>query len=415
MLIAVEWRFAIARVVQFLLFGLLPRRQLSNTLPQELRADNDGSLHARAAHPDARKSITIDEIDDMKTIKGPAIFLAQFAGDAAPFNRLESISGWAAGLGYKGVQIPAWDGRLFDLKSAAQSKSYCDDVLGVLARHGLALTELSTHLQGQLVAVHPAYDLMFDGFAPPQVRGNPQARQLWAVEQLLQAAKASANLGLKAHATFSGAFAWPYVYPWPQRPAGLIDTAFDELALRWRPILDAFDEAGVDLCFEIHPGEDLHDGITFEMFLERVGGHRRCNVLFDPSHFVLQQLDYVEFIDLYHSRIKMFHVKDAEFRPSGRQGVYGGFQSWIKRAGRFRSPGDGQVDFSNVFSKLTQYDFPGWAVLEWECCVKSSEQGAAEGAPFIARHIIQASSGSFDDFAGSGADARANRRMLGID
>src|ERR1700726_2185296 len=350
----------------------------------------------------------------MKTVKGPAIFLAQFAGDAAPFNTLENMARWAAELGYKGVQIPSWDGRLFDLKLAAESKNYCDQVLGVLAGHGLQLTELSTHLQGQLVAVHPAYDLMFDGFAPEPVRGNPRARQAWAVEQLLFAAKASKNLGLTANATFSGALAWPYIYPWPQRPAGLIEEAFVELAARWRPILDAFEEAGVDVCFEIHPGEDLHDGVTFEMFLERCGNHARCNMPFDPSHFVLQQLDYLEFIDLYHGRIKMFHVKDAEFRPTGRQGVYGGYQAWVNRAGRFRSPGDGQVDFSAIFSKLTQYDFPGWAVLEWECCIKGSEQGASEGAPFIQRHIIQAAGSTFDDFAGSGADQRGNRRMLGL-
>jgi sugar phosphate isomerase/epimerase len=351
---------------------------------------------------------------EMRTIKGPAIFLAQFAGDAAPFNGLKSIAGWAANLGYKGVQIPTWDARLFDLKRAAESKSYCDEIRGTVVGCGLEITELSTHLQGQLVAVHPAYDLAFDGFAPEKMRGNPKARQAWAVEQLMMAAKASANLGLAAHVTFSGALAWPYLYPWPQRPAGLIETAFDELAARWRPILDAFDKAGVDLCYEIHPGEDLHDGATFEMFLKRVGKHPRCNLLYDPSHFVLQQLDYLEFIDIYYERIKMFHVKDAEFRPSGRQGVYGGYQPWVNRAGRFRSPGDGQVDFGAIFSKLTQYDFPGWAVLEWECCIKSNEQGAAEGAPFIQRHIIQAASGAFDDFAGSGADRRANRRMLGL-
>ncbi len=351
----------------------------------------------------------------MKTIQGPAIFLAQFAGDAAPFNTLDSIAGWAARLGYKGVQIPSWDARLFDLKRAAESKTYCDDVLATLAKHRVQLTELSTHLQGQLVAVHPAYDLMFDGFAAEQVRGNPRARQSWAVEQLRLAARASANLGLKAHATFSGALAWPYVYPWPQRPDGLIDTAFKELASRWLPILDAFGEAGVDLCFEIHPGEDLHDGVTFEMFLERVKNHPRCHLLFDPSHFVLQQLDYLQFVDLYHDHIKMFHVKDAEFHASGRQGVYGGYQSWIDRAGRFRSLGDGQVDFKGIFSKLTQYGFEGWAVLEWECCIKSGEQGAAEGAPFIARHIIQTSAHSFDDFAGSGADQAANRRMMGLE
>lgn len=350
----------------------------------------------------------------MRTIKGPAIFLAQFAGDASPFNTLQTIAHWAASLGYKGLQIPTWDERLFNLKRAAESKTYCDEVRGTLSNAGVELTELSTHLQGQLVAVHPAYDQAFDGFAPASVHGDPAARQAWAVEQLRMAAKASANLGLQAHVTFSGALAWPYFYPWPQRPAGLIETAFDELANRWKPILNVFDDAGIDLCFEIHPGEDLHDGISFEMFLDQLGAHKRCNILYDPSHFVLQQLDYLEFIDIYHSRIKMFHVKDAEFHPTGRQGVYGGYQPWISRAGRFRSLGDGQVDFAAIFSKLAQYDFPGWAVLEWECCLKSSEQGAREGAPFIARHIIETADRAFDDFARSGADNDANRKMLGI-
>ena len=350
----------------------------------------------------------------MKTIKGPAIFLAQFAGDKAPFNSLDKIAKWASKLGYKGVQIPSWDGRLFDLKKAAKSKTYCDDIRGLLARHGIEATELSTHLQGQLVAVHPAYDLAFDGFAPEAVRKNPKARQAWAVEQLMLAAKASANLGLTAHATFSGALAWPYLYPWPQRPPGLIEDAFDELARRWRPILDAFDAAGCDLCFEIHPGEDLFDGTTFEMFLERVGAHPRCNILFDPSHFVLQQLDYLGYLDVFHERIRMFHVKDAEFHPSPYQGVYSGYAPWADRAGRFRSVGDGQVDFKRIFAKLAQYDFPGWAVLEWECALKHPEQGAAEGAKFIRDHIIPVSAQAFDDFAASDVDRRTNRALLGL-
>ena len=350
----------------------------------------------------------------MKTILGPGIFLAQFASDTPPFNTFDSICAWAASLGYVAVQIPSWDARLFDLKRAAESKAYCDGVQAVAARHKLIISELSTHLQGQLVASHPAYDEMFAGFAPANLRGDRKARQAWAVEQLHFAARASANLGLKAHVTFSGALAWPFIYPWPQRPAGLIEAAFDELSRRWLPILNAFDKAGVDLCFEIHPGEDLHDGVTFEMFLERVHQHPRCNILYDPSHFVLQQLDYLQFIDIYHPRIKMFHVKDAEFRSSGRQGVYSGYQPWLNRAGRFRSTGDGQVNFPAVFSKLTQYDFPGWAILEWECCIKSSEQGAREGAPFIRRHIIEAATSSFDDFAGSGADQKALRGILGL-
>jgi sugar phosphate isomerase/epimerase len=350
----------------------------------------------------------------MKTIKGPAILLSQFAGDTAPFNSLGAIARWAAGHGYKGVQIPAWDTRLIDLARAAESQTYCDEINGTLAEAGVVLTELASHLQGQLVAVHPAYDALSDGFAAPEVRGNPKARQAWAVNQLLLAAKASRNLGLATHATFSGSLAWPYLYPWPQRPAGLVESAFDELARRWKPILDAFDAAGVDLCYEIHPSEDLHDGVTYEMFLERVGNHPRANLLYDPSHFVLQQLDYLAYIDIYHERIRAFHVKDAEFNPTGRQGVYSGYQSWANRAGRFRSLGDGQVNFSAIFSKLSQYGFDGWAVLEWECCLKDSEQGAAEGAPFIARHIIQVAARAFDDFAASGMDQQANRKLLGI-
>jgi len=340
----------------------------------------------------------------MRTIKGPAIFLAQFLGEKRPFNSLESICKWAAGLGYKGVQLPTWDSNYFDLAQASKSKTYCDDVRGAVEAQGVVITELSTHLQGQLVAVHPGFGHVFDGFAPKNVRGKDKARMQWAMNQLVMAARASKNLELKAHVTFSGALLWHTVYPWPQRPAGLVEDGFKELARRWKSILDVFDKQGIDLCYEIHPGEDLHDGVTFERFLKETGNHPRCNILYDPSHFVLQQLDYLQFIDFYHPYIKMMHVKDAEFNPTGKSGVYGGYQGWIDRPGRFRSLGDGQVNFKAIFSKLTQYNFSGWAVMEWECCLKSPQQGAAEGAPFIARHIIQASDKAFDDFASGGKD-----------
>ncbi len=350
----------------------------------------------------------------MKTIMGPAVFLAQFASDVSPFNTLPALAKWVGSLGFKGVQIPSWDSRLFDLEKAASSQTYCEDVQGMLKEHGLVVTELSTHLQGQLVATHPAFDSLFDGFAPARLHEKPKDRQAWAVQQLLFAAKASRNLGLKAHVTFSGALAWPFFYPWPQRPRGLIEEAFSELARRWRPILNAFDDAGVDLCFEVHGGEDLHDGVTFERFLSQVDEHPRANLLFDPSHFILQQLDYLSFIDIYHERIRMFHVKDAEYHPSGRSGVYGGYQDWKDRPGRFRSLGDGQVDFRAIFSKMAQYDFPGWAVLEWECCLKNQEDGAREGAAFIRDHIIRVTERAFDDFAGVEASKESNRRALGL-
>lgn len=347
-------------------------------------------------------------------MKGPAIFLAQFAGDEAPYNSLDAITKWAAGHGYKGVQIPTWDARLIDLAKAAESQDYVDEIKGVCAANGVEVTELSTHLQGQLVAAHPAYDRLFDGFAPPALHGDPVARQQWAVEQLKLAARASRRFGLSSHATFSGALMWHMVYPWPQRPAGLVEEGFAELGRRWRPILDVFEENGVNACYELHPGEDLHDGVTFERFLEAVGGHPRANILYDPSHFVLQQLDYLAFIDIYHERIKAFHVKDAEFRPNGRAGVYGSYSGWVDRPGRFRSLGDGQIDFGAIFSKLTQYGYDGWAVLEWECCLKHPEQGAAEGAPLIAGHMIRRAERAFDDFAGTGADKALIDEILGL-
>lgn len=350
----------------------------------------------------------------MTTIKGPAIFIAQFMGPDAPFNNLRNICEWASGLGYKGVQLPTLDDNFIDLKKAAESKTYADELKGIAGEFGLEITELSTHLQGQLVAVNPAYDLLFDGFAPEAYRNNPKARQEWAVQQLKYAAKASQNLGLNASVTFSGALIWQMMYPWPQRPAGLVDTAFDELAKRWEPILNVYDECGIDLCYEIHPGEDLHDGITYEMFLEKVNNHPRACLLYDPSHFVLQCLNYLEYIDNYHERIKMFHVKDAEFNPTGKQGVYGGYQNWVDRAGRFRSLGDGQVDFKSIFSKLATYDFKGWAVLEWECAIKNSADGAKEGAEFIKNHIIKVTDKAFDDFASSGGNDTFNKKLLGI-
>ncbi|QFU07768.1 Inosose dehydratase [Rhodobacteraceae bacterium THAF1] len=351
----------------------------------------------------------------MKTIKGPGLFLAQFAGDDAPFNSWSAITKWAADCGYKGVQVPVWDARLVDLDKLATSQTYCDEWAGEARDNGVEVTDLSTHVLGQLVAVHPAYDAWVDGFAAPEVQGKPDARTDWAIEQVKKALTASKNLGISQHVTFSGGLCWPFIYPFPQRPQGMVEMGFDELARRWRPILDHAEDCGVDVCYEIHPMEDLHDGITFEMFLERLDGHKRCNMLYDPSHYVLQCLDYLENIDIYAERIAMFHVKDAEFNPTGRQGVYGGYQPWVNRAGRFRSPGDGQVDFGAVFAKMAANDFDGWAVVEWECALKHPEDGAREGAQFVKDHIIRVTPHAFDDFAGGDIDESTNRKLLGID
>ncbi len=348
----------------------------------------------------------------MKTIKGPAIFLAQFLRDYAPYDTLDGICVWVASLGYKGVQIPAWEKRAIDIDTAAESKTYCDELKGRLIEKGIEVVELGGYVQGQTLAMHPAYLEMFSGFYPKGM--NEKQITGWASEELAKVVKASVNFGLKNISTLSGGFAWHTLYPWPQRPDGLIDEAFDELSKRWKPVLDLAHQNGITFGYELHPGSDLFDGATYELFLEKTGNHPSACITYDPSHFLLQQLDYLQFIELFADRITGFHVKDAEFNPTGKAGVYGGYLPWVERPGRFRSLGDGQVDFKRVFSLLTQYGFDGWAILEWECCIKSPEQGAAEGAPFIKEHIIQATEVAFDDFVGQKTDRDRNRRILGI-
>lgn len=332
----------------------------------------------------------------MRTIKGPGLFLAQYVNADERLSTLEGLASFAAECGFTALQIPTFYPKIFDLAQAAESQAYCDDIRGVLARHKLEISELTSQRQGHLMAVNPAYDRTIAHLAPESVRSDPRAREDWAASQLRLAAKASRRLELDRHVTFSGSLLWPYFYPYPPVPAGVVEEGFRELARRWRPIFDAFDDMGVDVCFELHPSEDLHDGVTFERLLALVDNHKRCNILYDPSHFRLQHMDYLGFIDIYHARIKAFHVKDAEFNVSPRSGVYGGYQDWPQRPGRFRSPGDGDIDFKGIFARLTQYGYDGWATLEWECCFKNRYDGAREGAKLIREHIIPVTQAAFD-------------------
>jgi sugar phosphate isomerase/epimerase len=342
----------------------------------------------------------------MKTLNGPGVFLAQFIAPEPPYDRLGTLAAWAAENGFRAVQLPTFNAAIFDVEKASQSDTYCDEVKGLLAGHGLVISELSTHRPGHVLGTHNVYGEIVDALLPPEARGSPATRMSWATDQLLKAARATRRLGLTGHVTMSGGLLWPFLYPYPPRPQGLVEEAFAELARRWRPILDAFDAAGATVGFELHPGEDVHDGASFERFLAATGNHARVGILYDPSHLFLQHIDYGRFIDIYHGWITAFHVKDAEWNKSPKTGVYAGYVDWMDRAG--------DIDFNLIFSKLAQHDFAGWASLEWECCLKHPDDGARQGAQFIGHHIIRVQSRAFDaGMKGAGSTAR-NRSILGL-
>jgi sugar phosphate isomerase/epimerase len=349
-----------------------------------------------------------------KTIQGPGLFISQFIGPEPPFDTLRGLARWAADRGFKALQTPVADPRLSDLRDLSDAATIAA-IESIMVETGLTISEVSAHRAGQLLAVHPAYDDIMDALAAPALRGDPPARRRAAEQDVRRAIARAAALGARRVVTFSGGFAWPFFYPYPPHPAGLIARAFEELASRWRPLLDEADRAGVDLCFELHPGQDLHDGATFERFLDGVDHHARAKILYDPSHMLLQHMDYLGFIDRYHPRIAAFHVKDAEFVSSPSRGVYGGYADWLDRPGRFRSLGDGQIDFGGIFDRLTRHGYDGWAVLEWECCLKNSMDGATEGARFIADHIIRVTDHSFDAAFGSKLPPATLDRLLGLE
>lgn len=367
------------------------------------------ALQALSLQPNGR----CDGVTLLRTIRGPGLFIGQYLGPAPLYSDIDGVSGFAAQNGFKALQIPVHDKAVIDT-GRLEDSGYMDRWRAAIERHGLVVSEIAAHRAGQLLAVHPAYDELMDGFAPVALSGDPAARRRYAEEELRRAITFAARIGVGKLATFSGGLMWPFFYPYPPPPPGLVERGFDALAARWRPLLDYADALGVDICFELHPGQDLHDGATFTAFLERVDHHPRARLLYDPSHLRLQHLDYLGFIDRWHARIAAFHVKDAEFRPSPDRGVYGGYGEWPDRPGRFRSPGDGDIDFGGIFSSLTRYGYDGWAVLEWECCVKNAFDGAREGARFIADHIIRVTERSFDEGMRRPASPDALDRILGL-
>lgn len=348
------------------------------------------------------------------------IFVAQYLGQPG-CEDLMATARTMAGIGYKQLQLTP---DCFDLAAAAASQGWCvDNLIGPLGELGLRVSEVSFHIPGQLMAVHPAYAAQYRGFLPAALQPGATLQTMyeWGVEQTKRVIDASVNLGINAAVGFTGSLGWPYMYPWPQRPGGLVAELFRELAARWAPIVEYAHDRNVLLAFELHPDEDVHDGTTFERFHDALTKQGLSpsvvddvGINYDPSHLVLQQLDYLEFLSTYLNWIYAYHVKDAVFEPNGKQGVYGGYAPWSERAGRFCTPGTGQVDFAAI-EEILAWTNP--AVVEWEDPRQDALQGARWANQYLTtgtvpyEDVIEPAA-AFDDFAQTDVDVAA---LLGLD
>jgi sugar phosphate isomerase/epimerase len=364
----------------------------------------------------------------MTSVKGIALFIAQGWGKPG-WETLEQCAKSAAGLGYDGLQVPLWNDGPIDVELAATSTDYCQEQQGIATEAGCPIVELANHVEGQLVRCGAAYQPLFRGFAPKEIRGNWNEVTAWAQNRLKLSAKTTRNFGFDRVATFPGTSIFHTGYEWPQRPKGLVNAAFNALANAWRPVFETGDEVGVQFAFELHPMEELMDGSTFNRFKDHIGDRKSAKILADLSHRVLAgatQENMEAFIRNHADDIIMWHVKDGEFIPTGESDAYGSYLPWQNRPGAFRSTGDGQIDHQRIFDLVgRELKLPVWATVEWECKTKGWSQGVREAVEFCRawlnqtqipeRTAAEVTNEVFDDFVGGGGiDLELISEILGI-
>jgi sugar phosphate isomerase/epimerase len=319
-------------------------------------------------------------------LKGPGIYLAQFAGDNAPFDSWDAITRWAGQHGFKGVQIPSWDGRLFDLQRAAESRTYCDEVKGIAKANGVEVTELGHPSAGPACRGAPGLRRRFR-----RIRPGRGARQPVRAPALGRAADAALGAGRpqpradeQCELPRRARLAVPL--PVAAAAAGPDRAAFDELAKRWRPIFDAFDDAGCSVASSCIPGEDLFDGATFEMFLERVDTTRAAASTTTRRTSCCSSSTTSSSSTSTTSASRPSTSRTPSSGPTGRRACTPATSRGCSRAGRFRSLGDGQVDFGAIFSKMAQYGYDRLGRARVGVLPEAPGGGRGRGREFIKRH-----------------------------
>lgn len=311
---------------------------------------------------------------------------------------LETMAEKAKAMGYDGLELACW-GDHFEVDKALEQDGYIQSRKDILAKHGLKYFSISTHLVGQCVA-DKVIDERHKAILPPRLwgDGDPEGVRQRCAEEVKNTAKAAKLLGVKVVNGFTGSPVWHMLYPFPPTSQDLIDRGFKEFADRWIPILDVFAEQGMTFALECHPAEIAYDIYTAERTLKALNGHKAFGFNYDPSHFVHQLFDPVEFIYAFPDRIAHVHVKDSKVRLSGRSSILASHLPFgdQRRGWDFVSPGHGDVDLENIVRALNRIGYEGPLSVEWEDTGMDREHGATEAAAFVRKTDFKPSDVAFD-------------------
>ncbi len=319
------------------------------------------------------------------------IFTGQWAD--IPFEKLCPM---IKSFGYDGLELACW-GDHMDVFKAATDQKYCDDKKRYMEKHGLGLWAISNHLPGQLIC-DPNFDSRSDCFAPPECAGNAEAKRKWAVESMMNAARAAKNLGIKVVNGFTGSPIWHMLYSFPPVSDQMIDEGFKFFADMFNPILDEFEKCGVRFALEVHPTEIAFDIHTARRALDAIGNRPEFGFNFDPSHLLWQMINPVKFIEAFPDRIYHCHIKDAALQLDGTNGILASHLNFgiAQRGWDFRSPGHGQVNFEEVIRALNRVNYNGPLSIEWEDCGMEREYGAKDACAFTRKIDFSPSNIQFD-------------------
>lgn len=326
----------------------------------------------------------------MRSKRPVTIYSAQWAD--LPF---ETLCGKIASLGYDGIEL-ACHANHMDVSRAATDPAYVKWIKDTLAKHNLGCWAFGSHLVGQCVT--SVYDYRYDNILPKEAKGKADTMREWAVEEMKTVARAAKAMGVKVVTGFTGSPIWNYWYSFPQITQSEIDDAFKLVADIWNPILDVFDECGVQFAHEVHATEIAFDFYTTERLLKTLNRREAFGLNFDPSHLFWQGLDPASFIREFGDRIYHVHMKDVAVTRDGRSSIIGGHLEFgdTRRGWNFRSLGHGHVDFDAIMRELNNINYAGPLSVEWEDTGMDREYGARESCEFVRRYDFPPSDFAFD-------------------